>query len=201
MKSLVEFINEVLDPKKYGPNNKFTVGGTTDNRILLFDIDETLLKSVAKVYVYKDGKLVRELTPEQYNFDKLAEGEEYDYSDFRNYDTLMKSIMLPYWNTLKREYRKGTHIGIITARDGIKPIRKFFLAKGIDIKEDLIFAVADTALGLTDKSIEEGKAECVERLYEVGYRTFIFFDDNEANLKSVKALENKLPIKVHTIKA
>lgn len=206
MKHLSELINEVLRTDDY-KNKKFTVGGTTSNRILLFDIDETLLKSEAKTYVYDDnGKLIRELTPEEYNHDKLRPGEHYDFSDFRSLNGLLKSVMLPYWNTLKREYSKGTHIGIITARGGIKNIRKFFMMKGIDIKEDLIFAVGDNKElelepTITGNDIAKNKAICVERLYKVGYRTFVFFDDNQDNLDNVKSLEKKLPIRVHTIKA
>ena len=197
----IETINEILRPSDY-KDKRFTVGGTTSDRILLFDMDETILSSVAKIYVKdKDGNLVRELTPEQFNHDKLKSGEEYDYHEFRSLEVLLKSVMLPYWETLKREYAKGTHIGIITARGGLDMIRKFFLTKGIDIKKDLIFATGDDVLELTAKDIDTKKAECIERLYKVGYRTFIFFDDNEDNLKSVKQIEKKLPIKVHLVKA
>lgn len=200
MKSLYKYILEVLDPGSY-KNGGFTVGGKKSHRILLFDIDETLLSSVAKVYVYKDGEIVRELTPEQYNHDILKTGEYYDYKDFSNFDTLLKSVMLPYWNTLKREYKKGTHIGILTARSDIKMIKKFFLKKGIDIKDDLIFAIGDESLNLTSKSIEEKKAECIKRLFEVGYNTFVFFDDNQSNLDSAEELEMELPIDIITVKA
>lgn len=197
----VQTINEILRPSEY-KDKRFTVGGTISDRILLFDMDETILSSVAKIYVKdKEGNLIRELTPEQFNHDKLKTDEEYDFSDFRSYETLLKSVMLPYWETLKREYTKGTHIGILTARGGIKQIRKFFLAKGIDIKPDLIFATGDDVLELTAKEIDKKKAECIERLYKVGYRTFIFFDDNDDNLQSVKKIEKKLPIKVHLVKA
>lgn len=200
MKSLYKYILEVLDPGSY-KDGGFTAGGKKSNRILLFDLDETLLSSVAKVYVYKNGNIIRELTPEQYNHDILKHGEHYDYKDFDDFDTLLKSIMLPYWNTLKREYKKGTHIGILTARSDIKMIRSFFLKKGIDIKEDLIFAIGDESLNLTSKSIEERKAECIKRLFEVGYRTFVFFDDNQNNLDSAEELEMELPIDIITVKA
>ena len=196
----VDIINEILRPGDW-KDRTFTVGGKKSSKILLFDMDETILSSVAKVYVYKDGELVRELTPEQFNHDKLKPGETYDFSDFRSYDTLLKSIMLPYWETLKREYAKGTHIGILTARGGLNNIRKFFLAKGIDIHPDLIFATGDDVLELTSKDIDKMKAECIERLFNVGYRTFVFFDDNDDNLRSVKQIEKKLPIKVHLVKA
>lgn len=201
MKELKSYILEVLNTKDYKGPKRFTAGGTISNRILLFDIDETLLKSDAKIYVYKDNEIVRTLTPEEFNFDHLNSGESYDFNEFSDIKVLMRSVMLPYWNTLQREYRRGTHIGILTARSNIKMIDQFFNSKGIDIKDDLIFAVGDETLDLTSKDIEDRKAECVERLFEVGYNTFIFFDDNQNNLNSVKKLENKLPIKIHTIKA
>ena len=207
MKSLVEFINEVLDPKKYGPNNKFTVGGTIDDRILLFDIDDTLLHSNARIEIVdkKTREHIKWLSNETFNSYSLKPGEDFNYAEFRSLEGLLNSVMLPYWKTLKREYQKGTHIAILTARGAIDMIKKFFLMKGIDIKDDLIFATGDPRMGFkeVDKAgdIAKNKAICVERLYEVGYKTFVFFDDNDKNLEDVKKLEKKLPIKVHTVKA
>lgn len=207
MKHLLEYLNEVLDPKKYGPNNRFTVGGTVNSKILLFDIDDTLLHSNARIEVVdKDTREhIKWLSNEEFNSYSLKAGEDFDYAEFRSIEGLLNSIMLPYWKTLKREYQKGTHIAILTARGAIDMIKKFFLMKGIDIKDDLIFATGDPKMGFKSVDaagdIAKNKAECVKRLYEVGYRTFVFFDDNEQNLKDVEKLEKKLPIKVHTVKA
>ena len=43
-------------------HSKFSVAGTYSNKILLFDVDDTLLHSDIKVYVKKDGKDIKSLS-------------------------------------------------------------------------------------------------------------------------------------------
>ena len=57
----------------------------------------------------------------------------------------------------------------------------------------------DPKLKLTG-SIAERKAEVISKLVWLGYKTFIFFDDNETNLRSAKELESKFNIKIITKK-
>lgn len=178
--------------------DRLTVGGTYSDRVLLFDVDDTLLKSNAKISVLKDGELIQRLTPAEFNFYKLKPGEEFNFDEFRSYEALIESTFLPFWKTLKREYNKGTHIGILTARENGDMFKKFFLAHGIDIKDELIFTTGDPDYS---GSVEERKTQAIERLIKVGYKIFVFFDDSEANLKKVKKMENKYPIKVITVKA
>lgn len=179
-------------------SNKLSVGGTYSDRILLFDVDDTLLKSNAKISVIKDGETIKKLTPTEYNYYKLKAGEEFNYSEFRSYEALLESTFLPFWKTLKREYNKGTHIGILTARENGDMFKKFFLTHGIDIKDELIFTTGDPDYS---GSVEQRKTQAIERLINVGYKTFVFFDDSEANLKKVKEMEKKYDIKVITVKA
>ena len=179
-------------------SDKMTVGGTYSDRILLFDVDDTLLKSNAKISVIKDGEVIKKLTPAEFNFYKLKAGESFDFEEFRSYEALVESTFLPFWKTLKREYNKGTHIGILTARENGDMFKKFFLTHGIDIKDELIFTTGDSDYS---GSVEERKTQAIERLVKVGYKTFVFFDDSETNLKTVKKMEKEYPIKVITVKA
>ena len=110
-----------------------------------------------------------------------------------------KEEFTKYWQTLKREYRKGTHIGIITARGDCDMIYNFFKKKGIEIKKELVFAIGDPKMKLVG-SVAKRKATIISKLAWLGYRTFVFFDDNEANLKSAKDLEKTYNIKVVTVK-
>ena len=63
---------------------KFTVAGTESNKILLFDIDNTLIKCDIYVYVKKNGKIVKKLDTQDYNTYKLKDGETYDYTEFND---------------------------------------------------------------------------------------------------------------------
>lgn len=177
----------------------FTVNGTKSDRILLFDVDDTLIHTTAQIGVIKHGKLIKKITNNEFNEYKLKSGESFDFSEFDDPHILNNETFTPYWKTLKREYEKGTHIGIITARGNCDMIFQFFKNKGIEIKRDLVYAVGDPKMGLGG-SVAEKKSVVISRLVEKGYRTLVFFDDNETNLIFAKSLENKHKIKVITVK-
>lgn len=177
----------------------FTVGKTTSNKIILFDLDDTIIDTIAEIGVVKGGKVVKRLPNAEFNDYVLGPGESFDFGEFDDPILLDQSPFTKYWNTLKREYKKGTHIGILTARSDCRMIKEFFLKNGIRIKDELVIAINDPSLGLKG-SIQEKKTEAIRILAGVGYDNFIFFDDNEPNLKSAKALEGQLNIKVTTVK-
>lgn len=177
----------------------FTVGGTQSSRIILFDVDDTLIHTTAKISIVKNHKVIKRITNAEYNEYRLKPGESFSYEEFDDPSILNNEKFTPYWDTLKREYKKGTHIGILTARGDSDMIRDFFKNNSILIKKDLVFAVGDPKLKLTG-SIAERKAEVISKLVWLGYKTFIFFDDNETNLRSAKELESKFNIKIITKK-
>lgn len=180
-------------------NRKFSVAGTFSDRLLVFDLDDTLIKSKANVVV-KRGKETMVLTPEDFNHYDWMEGDIVDFSQFRSDEILDSAEMTKYWETLKREYKKGTHICILTARGDADMVWRFFRRKGIDIKSELVIAVEDPKFGLTG-SIAEKKKKAIQSLATLGYRTFVFFDDSEENLRRAKDLESVLGITVKTVKA
>lgn len=177
----------------------FTVGKTTSNKIILFDLDDTIIDTIAEIGVVRGGKVIKRLPNAEFNDYVLGPGESFDFGEFDDPILLDQSPFTKYWNTLKREYKKGTHIGILTARSDCRMIKEFFLKNGIRIKDELVIAINDPSLGLKG-SIQEKKTEAIRILAGVGYDNFIFFDDNEPNLKSAKALESQLNIKVTTVK-
>jgi hypothetical protein len=191
MKTLTEHLKDRI---QFG----FTVANSKSDKIILFDLDDTIINTTAEITLYKNGKFERSMPNAEFNDYVLKPGESLGFEQFANSEILYNETFTPYWNTLKREYRKGTHIGILTARSDSKMIKRFFLSRGINIKDELVIAVNDPDLGLSG-SIQDRKAEAISILANAGYNTFIFFDDNLPNLKSAKKLENKLNIKVHTV--
>lgn len=190
------------DLYEYIVDERFTVAGTESNKILLFDVDNTLIDSDVKVYVMKDDKLVKKISSTEYNSYKLQPGEYFDYTEFESEDILNnKSVFLKYWDTLQREYRKGTHIGILTARNNKDMFFRFFKNNGIEIKKELVFAISDPKIRLKGETIEDRKAEVIKKLARWGYQTIVFFDDNLENLRTAKKLEKVCNIKVHTVQA
>lgn len=177
----------------------FTVNNTISDKIILFDLDDTIIHTTAKISVFKNGECIKKLSNSDFNDYILKSGESFGFEEFGDFDILSKSKFTPYWNTLKREYNKGTHIGILTARNNCDMIKKFFLKNGIRIKDELIMAINDSSLGLSG-TIQQRKSEAISILAAAGYKLFIFFDDNEPNLESAKKLEKKYNIKVQAVK-
>ena len=179
--------------------NEFMIHGKHADKVLVFDIDDTLIKSNAKVFVKKNGKIVKRLDTQEYNTYVLRHGETFAYDEFKDLDKMLNAEITPYFKTMEREYKRGVHISILTARAGKKLIHDFFIKKsGIDIHPDLIFTIGDD---MSNLSVAEKKAKCIRTLVQYGYTTLIFFDDNVDNLTEVKSMGHKLGVKIHTIKA
>lgn len=52
--------------------------------LTIFDIDDTLFHTTAKVLVKKDGKTIHSLNNQEFNDYKLKQGEEFDFGEFRS---------------------------------------------------------------------------------------------------------------------
>lgn len=190
MISLIDYINQ---------HKTFTVGGSISSKLLIFDVDDTLIYTTANIWIMKDDKHIKTISNGEYNNYKLKNGEYFDYREFNDAIKLSREKFTKYWETLKREYKKGTHICILTARGDSKMIRQFFLNNGIDIKPQLVFAIGDPKLQLSG-TIQHRKSTIIKRLSMLGYKTIVFFDDNLNNLKTAKTLEKTINIKIHTVK-
>ena len=192
---MISLSSHLKDKIQFG----FTVNNTKSNRIMLFDLDDTLIHTTAEILLFKNGKFVRKISNTEFNDYVLKPGESFDFAEFDDPKILASSKFTKYWNTLKREYRKGTHIGILTARSDCDMIKNFLLDNGIRIKDELVIAINDPKLGLSG-TIQQKKSEAIKILANAGYNTFIFFDDNEGNLQSAKSLEKEYGIVIKTVK-
>ena len=72
------------------------------SKVYLFDWDDTLVKTDAKVHVIKDGKRIKSLTPEEYNFYVPEEGETTDMSDFDDVRLIMDARKYKMWPALRQ---------------------------------------------------------------------------------------------------
>ena len=99
----------------------------------VFDIDDTLGTTAAKVHVNKDGKRIKSLDAAEYNHYKLKPGESYDYSDLRS-GKIFRETFKPINNVLDRakeiiwNQSENSHSIILTARSDFADKDEFLQA-------------------------------------------------------------------------
>lgn len=178
-----EFVNEAMRLGKPYHGSK----------IVVFDLDDTLVITDAKIKVCdkKTGECYA-LTPEEFNEYESQSHHELDFSDFRSLDVMKAGKLIEYYlKIFKEAYKMKLAVGIVTARDNKQMIYRWLREHvGFRIDGDLIFAVNDPVHGFKG-SISDRKKAAFNELIEMGYNDFQFFDDDDANLKLVKSLENE----------
>ena len=107
-------------------------------KAVVFDFDDTLVKTDAKVYIYKDGRRIKSITPEEFNTYILKPGETQDLSDFTDPRIIMNARPYKMWPALKnivtarKMGRSSSDIFILTARspEAQIPIHNFLERNG-----------------------------------------------------------------------
>ena len=174
------------------------------SKILVFDLDDTLVISSAKIKVCnkKTGECYS-LTPEEFNTYEKGEHEELNFDEFKSLEIMKAGKLIEYYlKIFKEAYKSKLAVGIVTARDDRKMIHKWLREHvGYRIDYELIFAVNDP-IHKFKGNIYDRKKAAFKELIEMGYNDMQFYDDDDANLKLVKSLEKEYDgIAISTIKA
>ena len=167
--------------------------------LTIFDIDETLMRTFAKIKVRKNGEVVRELNNQEFNTYRLKDGEEFDFGEFKNArlfnDTSkpIEKMMKKAKAILRNASRVGSKVIIITARsdfDNKKLFLDTFRKYGLDI--DKIYVERAGNLGTGPSA--ENKRIIIEKYLNSGeFARARFFDDDESNLVVFNSLKRKYP--------
>ena len=168
-----------------------------ENRIglTIFDIDETLFHTQAKVQVIKEDKILRVLENQQYNSYRLKKGESFSYGQFKS-AKIFKETSTPIAKVIKRAKRiihfatrKGSKVIIVTARqdmDDKKLFKEAFKAQGIDIGRVYV----ERAGNIGKETASENKVVIFKRYLDTGrYVRIRLFDDDKNNLNAFLSLE------------
>jgi hypothetical protein len=106
-----------------------------------------------------------------------------DYSDFGDLEILKAGEIIEHiFDDLKQTMASGRRVGIITARDSKDLIYQFLIHHGVVINPNYIFAINDPRLGF-DGTIAEKKRQAFIELIKVGFKDFIFYDDDKENIR------------------
>ena len=186
------------------------------NRLILLDVDDTLLKPTG-VYIYRnlpsDPQEVA-LTPYEYGLESVTPETKkyYDYRDFIDPRKTQMSIekaepIVANLSVMDDYLKMGHQIGILTARanedivyNGLKNFLTYRDSKGnlVPIGDRLsrenVYAINDTNRVKTLESETDygKKAEVVEKLLN-RYDEIVFIDDDMKNIKQMKLLKRDLP--------
>lgn len=179
--------------------SQFITEKWTGDSITIFDVDDTLVLTSAKIKVHDPftGKNY-EMTPKEYNEYERDPDHILDFSDFTNPDVLKAGRIIDWvMNVLKKTMAVERAVGIITARDSKELILDFLNHHDVRINPDFIFAVNSPGEGYEGSNAER-KQQAFEKLIDMGFRNFKFFDDDAENLRLAKELEKKYDIKMLT---
>lgn len=185
MKKFKEYIAE---QKSYG-------NGT----LTIFDIDDTLFHTTAKINVVKNGKVVRELSNQEFNTYKLGAGEQFDFSQFKDAEkfnresTPIKKMFDKARNILRStERHPNNRVVIITARTNLDDRDVFldtFRKHGLDIDKIRIERAGNIGGGLFPA---EQKAIIIRNILNTKqFNKVKMFDDSISNLAKFLKLKGE----------
>lgn len=165
--------------------------------LTIFDIDDTLFHTTAKINVVKDGKVVRSLTNQEFNNYELQDGEEYDFGEFRNAEKFRQESepIGPMLDELKTilDHTRGKVI-MLTARadfDDKDTFLQTFADHGIDMSKIHVHRAGNLP---GKQGPAEKKAVWVRRYLDTGkFDQVSLYDDSMSNLRVFKSLENEYP--------
>ena len=174
-------------------NFKTYLSEASNKGLTIFDIDDTMFKTKARVKVMPSGKV---LTPKQFNTYKLGKGEEFDFGEFKSAELFKQTAvpigkMINKFNAiLKNAVRSGSKVIIVTARADMDDKKLFldtFRSHGIDIDKAHIIRAGN--LGM--KSSAAAKAQVFKQFLDTNeYSRIRLFDDDKSNLQALLSLKD-----------
>ena len=167
--------------------------------LTIFDIDETMFITRAKVHVVKNGKVVKKLDNQEFNTYRKKPGEDYDFGEFKNAEVFNRTstpiarMINKVKVILKNATKAGSRVIIVTARpnfDNKKIFLDTFRKQGIDI--DKIYVERAGNLG-SGPAADNKRVIFKKYLNQKIYKRIRLFDDARSNLKVFLSLQKEYP--------
>ena len=171
----------------------------TGKGLTIFDIDDTMFKSKARVRVIdtKTQKVKKILEPKSFNSYKLGKGEEFDYGEFKSsklfYQTAtpIARMINKAKAIIKNATAKGSKVIIVTARadmDDKDLFIKTFEAHCIPMKDVYV----ERAGNMSGKNSAANKSIIFRKYLKTGkFKRVRLFDDHVENLKALLDLKRE----------
>lgn len=165
-------------------------------KLVIFDIDDTLVHTQTKVHVVKDGQVTQELNSHEFTHYKLQPGESFDFENFRNaHDFFHNSKpIIPMMNQLKHDIATGNKVVMVTARADFDDRELFldtFRKYGVNMNKVHVYRAGNMQGKM---QTEEKKKIIIRKLLDQGnYTKAIMYDDAVPNLESFVELKDEYP--------
>jgi len=165
----------------------------------VWDIDETLFQTKAKVHVMKNGKRIKSLSNKEYNTYKLAKGETYDFSEFKNAEIFAKTSV-PIERAIDKAAKTlraysnqpNSKVIVLTARSDFDDPHTFlntFEKHGLNMRNVHVHRAGNLGMPAA-----EAKRVYVKQYLDTGkFKTVSLFDDDKRNLDVFLTLKKEYP--------
>ena len=168
----------------------------------VWDIDDTLGKTDARVALIKDGKTVKILDPGEFNSYNLKAGESFDFSQFRS-GKIFRDTFKPINNILDRakeivwNQSENSHSIILTARADFEDHKEFLQTwrdHGFPIDHVYVERAGNLAKLKTDSKAHINKGVILKKYMKSGQWDRVrMWDDHEDNIKMLYKLGRQFP--------
>lgn len=164
-------------------------------KAFVFDFDDTLATTDCRVLVRSTtrggmNRVVKTLTPAEFNDYDLPEGAEFDFSEFRS-EKFIHNANPTFLMALAQEvYNEGQAVYVLTARDdGVADAIMDFMA-GFDVKPVKVFGV-----GSDDKKVNiAAEKQKVLGTLAQAFDLVYFYDDSEENCDLARGVGNGIKV-------
>lgn len=168
--------------------------------LTIFDIDDTLFKTDANVYVQNNQGHKRKLSTQEFNNHSLGHDETYDFDEFKDAKLFhatskpIENIWKTAQNTLENiGKRPGSRVVIVTARGDLDDKDLFldtFRQHGLDMDKVHVYRAGNIQHG----NSADKKKIVIRNLLEAGdFTEARLFDDHEDNLAAFLELSQEFP--------
>lgn len=168
----------------------------SDTKLVIFDIDDTLVNTDTKVGVVRDGKVIKKLNSHEFTHYKLQPGESFDFGAFADAHEFFANArpIVPMIGQLKRDISSGNKVIMVTARADFNDREVFldtFRKYGVDMEKVHVYRAGN--IGLKVPTEEKKKMIIRQVMGQDHYDKVIMYDDAEPNLHAFMSLASEYP--------
>jgi hypothetical protein len=167
-----------------------------NTKLVVFDIDDTLVNTNTLVNVVRDGRVVKQLNSHDFTHYHLQPGEEFDFGRFRDAREFYTNArpIAPMIARLRQDIATGNRVIMLTARADFNDRDVFldtFRQYGIDMDRVHVYRAGNLQ---TRAATEEKKKIILKHLLgKQHYDKVIMYDDSVPNLNAFLSLAQEYP--------